>query len=89
MSICLFEFAQSIIRHPKFSDEKELCHAIEEFIYYYNNGRYQERFNNLTPMEVRNAALKSDQPMQYPIPENKRIQAYKAELETRKHKQTA
>jgi putative transposase len=72
-----------------FSNEEELFHAIEEYIDYYNNGRYQERFNNLTPMEVRNAALKSDQPMQYPIPENKRIQAYKAEIEAKKYKQTA
>ena len=40
-------------------------------------------------MEVRDIALHSDQPTQYPIPENKRIQAYKAELEEKKQKQTA
>jgi len=72
-----------------FSNEEELRHAIEEYIDYYNYGRYQERFNNLTPMEVRNAALQSEKPMKYPIPENKRIQAYKAELEAKKYKQTA
>lgn len=73
----------------EFSNEAELFHAIEEYIDYYNNGRYQERFDNLTPTEVRNAALQSNQPMQYPIPKNKRIQAYKAELEAKKYKQPA
>ncbi|MBU3114855.1 IS3 family transposase [Clostridium lacusfryxellense] len=72
-----------------FSNEEELRHAIEEYIDYYNNGRYQERFNNLSPTEVRYAALQSDQPMQYPIPENKRIHAYKTELEAKKNKHTA
>jgi len=72
-----------------FRNEEELRQAIKEYIDYYNNGRYQERFDNLAPMEVRTAALQSDQPMQYPIPENKRIQAYKAELEEKKYKQTA
>ncbi len=72
-----------------FSNEEELIHAIEEYIDYYNNGRYQERFNNLTPMEVRKAALQSDVSIQYPIPVNKRIQSYKVELETKKQKQIA
>ena len=30
------------------------------------------------PMEVGDIALHSNQPKQYPIPENKRIQAYKS-----------
>ena len=72
-----------------FRNEEELRRAIDEYIDYYNNSRYQERFDNLAPMEVRNVALHSDQPKQYPIPENKRIQAYKAELEAKKQKQTA
>ncbi|WP_196479901.1 IS3 family transposase [Clostridium tyrobutyricum] len=71
----------------KFSNEEELVQAIREFIDYYNNGRYQERFDNLTPMEVRKAALHSNQPTQYPISANKRIQSYKAELELKKQKQ--
>lgn len=50
------------------NNEEELRQAIEDFLWYYNNDRYQERFNNLTPMEVRSAALKSDMPTQYPIP---------------------
>ncbi|HEX9062227.1 MAG TPA: IS3 family transposase [Clostridia bacterium] len=73
----------------EFSNEEELRQAIAEFIEYYNNGRYQERFNNLAPIEVRNAALLSEKPVQYPIPENKRFLAYKAGLEAKRHKQTA
>lgn len=72
-----------------FHNEEDLRQAIEEFIDYYNNGRYQERFNNLAPMEVRTAALHSENPVQYPIPENKRILAYRAMLEEKKQKQTA
>lgn len=72
-----------------FSNEEELCQAIAEFIEYYNTGRYQERFNNLAPMEVRSAALLSEQPVQYPIPENKRIEAFKAELKAKKQNQIA
>ena len=67
-----------------FKNEEELRKSIKEFIDYYNNNRYQERFNNLAPMEVRTAALATETPIQYPIPENKRILAYKAELEAKK-----
>lgn len=67
-----------------FSNEEELTKAIHDYINFYNNKRYQERFNNLTPNEVRKKALCSDNPIQYPIPENKRIQAYKAMLLAKK-----
>ena len=67
-----------------FKTEKELLEAIEKYIYFYNNQRYQERFNNLTPIEVRTAALQALTPIQYPIPENKRIQKYKSMLEAKK-----
>lgn len=72
-----------------FCNEDDLCQAITEYIDYYNNYRYQERFNNLAPNEVRKAALESKQPIQYPIPENKRIQAYKTELKAKQQKQSA
>lgn len=72
-----------------FCNEDDLRQSIVGYIDYYNNYRYQERFNNLAPIEVRNAALNSKQPLQYPIPGNKRIQAYKAELEQKKQKQSA
>jgi len=72
-----------------FENEDQLRQSIVEYITYYNNGRYQERFNNLAPIEVRKNALISEHPTQYPIPENKRILAYKAELESKKQKQIA
>lgn len=72
-----------------FYGEEELRQAIEEFIDYYNKSRYQERFGNLTPMEVRIAALSTSDPAQFPIPENKRILAYKAMLEQKKLQKTA
>ena len=68
----------------KFHTEKELRQAIEEFIDYYNNGRYQERFDNLAPMEVRKAAIQTKTPVQYRILENKRISAYWAHIESKK-----
>lgn len=61
----------------KFTSEEELRKAIEEFIQYYNEGRYQARFGFQAPAEVRKAALASADPVQYPIPENRRIQKYK------------
>nr|WP_280526559.1 IS3 family transposase [Clostridium gasigenes] len=67
-----------------FCNEEELRKAIDGYIDYYNNYRYQERYGTLAPIEVRNAALRNDNPIQYPIPENKRIQAYKAMLESKK-----
>ena len=61
-----------------FHDEKSLRSAIEKYIYFYNYERFQERFGNRTPIEVRIDALNSDTPACYPIQENKRIQKYKA-----------
>ena len=63
-----------------FTDEKSLRSAIEKYIHFYNYERFQERFENRTPMEVRMDAWNSDKPILYPIPENKRIQRYKAKF---------
>ena len=63
-----------------FKDEKSLRSAIEKYIHFYNYERFQERFGNQTPMEIRWAALNADKPILYPIPENKRIQKYKAKF---------
>ena len=63
-----------------FRDEKALRSAIEKYIHFYNYERFQERFGNRTPMEVRTAALNSDEPACYPIPENKRIQKFKSKF---------
>lgn len=70
----------------RFENEDELIRTIKDYIYFYNNNRYQERFGNLAPMEVRRKAMSSVNPRQYPIPENKRILAYKAMLEEKKKK---
>jgi transposase InsO family protein len=63
-----------------FKDERSLRSAIEKYIHFYNHERFQERFDNQTPLEVRAAALNSDEPAPYPIPENKRIQKYKVKF---------
>ena len=63
-----------------FKDEQLLRSAIEKYIHFYNYERFQERFGNRTPMEVRMKALNSDKPAVYPIPENRRIQKYKAKF---------
>ena len=63
-----------------FTDEKSLRSAIEKYIHFYNYERFQERFENRTPMEVQMDAWNSDKPTLYPIPENKRLQRYKAKF---------
>ena len=63
-----------------FKDENSLRSAIEKYIHFYNYERFQERFGNQTPMEVRMLALNSDKPTFYTIPANKRIQRYKAKF---------
>ena len=60
------------------TDEKSLRNAIESYIKFYNNERPQERYDCKTPAEVRAKALETDTPIQYPIPENKRIEKYKS-----------
>jgi len=40
----------------KFTDEQELISAIENYIHFYNTGRYQRRLKCMTPMEFHNAA---------------------------------
>lgn len=61
-----------------FTDEQSLREAIAEYMTFYSTERIQERFKGKTPAEVRAEALAADTPIQYPIPENKRIQKYKA-----------
>ena len=61
-----------------FTDEDSLRNAIADYMSFYSNERIQERFKGKTPAEVRDEALVTDTPAQYPIPVNKRIQKYKA-----------
>lgn len=64
----------------KFENEVSLREAIDKYIYFYNNERFQDRFGTKTPMEVRIAALSSDCPEAYPIAENKRVKKFKAKF---------
>ena len=41
----------------RFSSREELVSMIENYIYYYNNKRYQRRFGVLTPIEMYNSYL--------------------------------
>ena len=41
----------------RFNSRKELVAMIEDYIYYYNNERYQRRFGVLTPIEKHNSYL--------------------------------
>ena len=63
-----------------FHDEASLRSAIEHYILFYNTERPQERYGNKAPLQVRAEALAAVTPAQYPIAENKRIQAYKAKF---------
>lgn len=61
----------------KFENEEQLRNAIDDYIYFYNNERLQCRFEGLTPSQVRQKALKTNEPKEYPIAENKRIKKFK------------
>ena len=58
--------------------EASLRDAIEKYLHFYTYERPQERFNGKTPAEVRQDAMLTDTPKDYPIAENKRIKKYKA-----------
>ena len=61
----------------KITDEASLRYAIKDYLRFYSEERPQERYHCKTPLEVRQEALSSDIPAEYPIPENKRINKYK------------
>lgn len=61
-----------------FTDEHALRDAIADYMSFYTTERIQGRFDGKTPAEVRAEALTAGTPKEYPIPENKRIQKYKA-----------
>lgn len=62
----------------KYKSRQELKEAIEKYIDFYNKDRYQGRFGYQSPLEVRAAAMETENPVQYPIPRNRRIERYKA-----------
>lgn len=59
------------------TDEASLRYAIKDYMRFYSEERIQNRYNNKTPLEVRNEFLKNKVQKEYPIPENKRIKKYK------------
>lgn len=59
------------------TDESSLRYAIKDYLRFYSEERPQDRYHCKTPLEVRREALASDLPIEYPIPENKRISKYK------------
>lgn len=61
----------------KITDEASLRYAIKDYIRFYSEERPQDRYHCKAPLEVRQEALASDMPIEYPIPENKRIIKYK------------
>ena len=58
-------------------DEVSLRNAINDYIRFYSEERPQDRYHCKTPLEVRQEALTSNIIIEYPIPENKRINKYK------------
>lgn len=58
-------------------DEASLRYAIKDHLHFYSEERPQDRYGCKPPSEVRQEALSSDVPTEYPIPENKRISKYK------------
>lgn len=59
------------------TDESSLRYAIKDYLRFYSEERPQDRYRCKTPSEVREEALASDAPIEYPVPENKRIMKYK------------
>lgn len=81
----LWGIIKSEMYYPNtFYDKEILKKAIDDYIYFYNYERLQNRYNNQTPMEVRSKALTGKIIEQYPIPENKKIQEYYHTLEMKK-----
>ena len=59
------------------TDEASLRYAIKDYIRFYTEERPQDRYKCKTPLEVRTEVLITDNPIEYPIPKNKRIEKYK------------
>jgi transposase InsO family protein len=64
----------------EYHDRESLIEAIRQYINFYNNERFQERFESKAPMEVRAEALQTEEPKLYPIPINNRIIKFKQHL---------
>lgn len=58
-------------------DEESLRFAIKDYLRFYAEERIQERYECKTSLEIRTEVLTAEVPMEYPIPENKRIKKHK------------
>ncbi|MBR3692966.1 MAG: IS3 family transposase [Erysipelotrichales bacterium] len=65
-----------LVLYPNLETYEELEEAIYKTYEYYQHEYPQARFHGLTAMEVRQAALTTDAPQQYPIKPNSRIIKY-------------
>ena len=74
-----------MIEYENSKNFEELKDRISKYIEYYNNERYQERFNFLSPQEVRNEAIEVNQKKgrvkDYPIKINPKIVKYYQRIE--------
>lgn len=64
----------------KIQNKEDLIEAIDKYIEFYNNHRYQSRYGSKTPMEVRKEAMDKKESKHYPIAFNARIAKYKESL---------
>jgi transposase InsO family protein len=64
------------ILYPKVRSIEEAKEAFRNTVDYYMNQYPQERFNGKTAAEVRAEALQTEQPVQYPIKSNPRIEKF-------------
>ncbi len=60
---------------------QELKKAIMKYVGFYNNERFQSRFNIQTPIQVREVAMRTSEPIQYEILKNKKIEECKRYLQ--------
>ncbi|WP_282939829.1 IS3 family transposase [Paenibacillus sp. RC67] len=47
------------LKLQKFETEEQLIQAVQDYIKFYNNERFQKKLNNLSPVQYRTKALKS------------------------------
>lgn len=72
------------ILYPNLKTYEELVRAIHNTFKYYIEEYPQERFNGKTAGEVRAEGLQAENPVQYPIKKNLRIERFWAEIERKK-----
>lgn len=54
-----------------------------KYIYFYNSFRLQKRFDNQAPLTIRQSAITTNDPIVYPIPENKKIKSFWDSIESK------